>query len=68
MSYSPKVFGRTLNKKCLVRRNCCELGRVNDDDDDDDDVCVFFFCAVGLLLSWFVTIFVGFVVWNWIPA
>jgi len=46
MSQSQNVFGKTVNKKCLVggdqycfenQLNCREVRNVNDDNDDDDD-------------------------------
>jgi hypothetical protein len=42
--YNQKVFGRTVNNKCLVSeastykdQQNCEVRNLDDDDDDDDD-------------------------------
>jgi len=48
MLYSPKVFGQTVNNKCLVieastyedQQNCCE---VNYGDDGDDNYIIITF-------------------------
>ena len=37
MLYSQKVFGRRVNKKCLVSETFTEVRNVDDDDHHDDD-------------------------------
>jgi len=49
MLYSWKVFGRTVNNKCLVseastyedQQNCCEVRNLDDDGDDNYIIITF---------------------------